>query len=84
MSLEYIGTNNIIEINPFGHLFLNDPLTIFILFLFTILFYFLFNIILLKKFQELIPFLFSILILLNLIGFYILFNNFTILRGVNG
>ena len=78
MSLKYIGTNNICEVNPFGHLFLHNPLIMFIIFLGTILFWFLSNIVINKKYPELNTLLLFILILMNFIGFYVLFNNFQI------
>lgn len=83
MSLEYIGTNNICEVNPFGRLFLDNPLTMFIIFLGTILFWFIINIVIYKKCSELTSLLLFILILMNVIGFYVLINNFAILGRVN-
>jgi len=83
MSLEYIGTNNICESNPFGYLFLDNPLIMFIIFLGMILFWFIINIIIHKKCSELASLLLLILVLMNFIGFYILINNFIILGKVN-
>lgn len=82
MSLEYIGTNNIIEANPLGYIFLENPLITFLIFIGFILFYVIFNVIIHKKFQELIYLLLIILVLSNLIGIYILFNNFQIFLEV--
>lgn len=78
MSLKYIGTNNICEVNPFGYIFLNNPLVMFIAFIGLILFFVLFNIIIRKSFRELGFLLLFILILMDFIGFYVLFNNFQI------
>ena len=84
MSLEYIGTNNICESNPFGYLFLGNPIMIFMVFIMLTLFYITFNEIIYKKYKELIYLLSFILISLNLLGIYILFNNFQILSKVLG
>ena len=82
MSLLYIGTNNIVETNPFGYIFLENPLFMFTMFIILLLFYILSNFIIYKMFQELMNLLLSILILNNLIGIYVLINNFQILLTI--
>lgn len=82
MSLEYIGTNDIFEANPFGYIFLNNPL-MFIALLGVISICFIFaNVVIYKRFPKLNLFLTFVLILSNLIGIYVLLNNFNVLLEV--
>lgn len=60
------------------NLFINYPeLQYYFLFLLPVMF-FLFNILVLKKFQELIPLVLILITFLNIIGLFVLVNNFEI------